>query len=39
MTKTQRKMVKSSLGHLDIGYWDLFGAWDSEFGISKDEIE
>ena len=26
MTKTQRKTGKSSLGHLDIGYWDLFGA-------------
>jgi hypothetical protein len=26
MTETQREMGKPSLGHLDIGYWDLFGA-------------
>jgi hypothetical protein len=39
MTKTQRKIGKSGLGHLDIGYWELYGAGDLEFEISKDEID
>jgi hypothetical protein len=25
---------KSSFGYLDIGYWDLFGAWNLVIGIS-----
>jgi hypothetical protein len=33
MTETQGEMGKPSLGHLEIGNWDLFGAWDLEFGI------
>jgi hypothetical protein len=23
-----------SFGNLDIGYWDLFGVWDLEIGVS-----
>jgi hypothetical protein len=25
---------KSSFGYLDVGYWDLFGAWNLVIGIS-----
>jgi len=33
MTKLIKRIVSFSLGHLDIGYWKLFGVWDLVIGI------
>ena len=32
MIKT-RKLINNLFGNLNIGYWNLFGAWDLGIGI------